>query len=127
MYQYIEGQSKTDQIIDELRKIGIDTDHVITRLGGSVDFYILLCHKFKEDANFTLYQDAYSKLDYQQMEFYIHTLKGIAANLGFTRLEMLSKSIMDDLKVGEVLYLKYTTGELREEYNMIIEVLQQFM
>lgn len=103
--------------------IGIETEEAIERLGGNESLYHSLCDKFAQDKNFHFLQEALSVKDYKSAEFYIHTLKGVAANLGFVRLEIISGSILQDLRENNFTNLKPDNICLTAEYNRIITLI----
>jgi HPt (histidine-containing phosphotransfer) domain-containing protein len=108
----------------QLREIGIDVDSVVSRLGGNEEIYLSICRKFIDDPSYSSFQKAIIENDIKAVEIHIHTLKGVAANLGFTRLELISRKILNNIKDKESSYLKDELQELSEEYHKIITVLK---
>lgn len=107
----------------KLIKIGIDVKSVVTRLGGNERLYLNICSKFTSDPNYRSLQEALSMNDYQSAEFRIHTLRGVAANLGFIRLAFISNSLLKDIQKQELTTLYQDNFSLSEEYGRIISVL----
>jgi histidine phosphotransfer protein HptB len=112
-----------NNICIKLKELGVDVDGTVTRLGGNELLYLAICQKFLQDQNFQLLQDALIKEDLKMTEIYIHTLKGVAANLGFIRLEQICRSMLEMVHQLNVLNIKQSYIELSEEYHKIISVL----
>lgn len=112
-----------NNICIKLKKLGVDVDGTVTRLGGNELLYLAICHKFLQDQNFHLLQDALITDDLKMAEIYIHTLKGVAANLGFIRLEQICRSMLEMVHQLNVLNIKQSFIELSEEYHKIISAL----
>lgn len=108
-----------------LKEAGNDTDSIIASLGGNQELYLSICKKFMMDPSFSLFQAAVSIKDMQSARTHIHTLKGVAANLGFSRLHSICASIMEDIhnNCESISYMKQQ--KLREEYKKIIEIIHQ--
>jgi HPt (histidine-containing phosphotransfer) domain-containing protein len=62
--------------------------------------------------------------DYKETAVYLHTLKGVAANLGFGRMEKLCFEMMEALRSEEYPTIKHLNEMLSVEYHLIIEALQ---
>lgn len=110
-------------IRDRLSEIGIDTDSVITRLGGNEQLYLSICHKFLQDKNYQLFQDAISSQNMNAAIIYLHTLKGVAVNLGFLRLQFFCSILYEKIRAGEHLLSEETLNSFTEEYNRITKIL----
>jgi HPt (histidine-containing phosphotransfer) domain-containing protein len=70
-------------------------------------------------------QEALSTNDFKAAEIRIHTLKGVAANLGFLRLEFLCKTILDNLNYNKITLIQNNLKKLSEEYCKIIDILKK--
>lgn len=112
-----------ERITLKLKELGVDVDNVIYRLGGNEKIYLSICQKFLKDTSYRAFCQAWSKNDIKSAIIHIHTLKGVAVNLGFIRIELLCKSIQDDLKNNDILYTQEYISELSTEYENIIEIL----
>jgi HPt (histidine-containing phosphotransfer) domain-containing protein len=109
----------------KLIEMGVDAKSVIKRLGENEALYLTICDKFTKDPNYEMLQIALVAKDYQLAEMRTHTLKGVAANLGFVRLEIISKSILQDIHEKQLLTLKQDNCSLTEEYQRIITILKE--
>ena len=104
----------------KLIEIGIDVVSVVSRLGGDEQLYLSICRKYIKDQNMGLFHESIIKNDFSAAELYIHTLKGIAANLGFLRLEALCKEVLDDLRINKYINIITNINNLGEEHNRIV-------
>jgi HPt (histidine-containing phosphotransfer) domain-containing protein len=109
----------------ELKMIGVDVDGMVSRLGGKEEVYLSICRKFLHDQNYQLFCTAFQVNDLNAAQIYIHTLKGVAGNLGFHRMEQISRDILEKLKNNDLLFLWKSYDDLAEEYEKIIMVLKE--
>ncbi len=106
-------------------KIGVDIKSVILRLGGNELLYLSICKQFLKDQSFQLLKEALAANDKKNIEIYLHTLKGVAANLGFIRLEFLCKALLDNIQKNELDFFQHNIETLSEEYYVIISVINE--
>lgn len=109
----------------KLSELGVDVWQVIDKLGGNEDKYLSICRRFPSDINYIMFFAAMEANDMNLAGMYIHTLKGVAANLGFIRMSELCKSIMTDIKNNDLLFLHKQLQELTDEYERITRILQE--
>lgn len=109
-----------------LMNIGVDVDTAVRRLGGNELLYLSICSKFLNDINFQLIQEALSVQNYEASILLTHTLKGVAANLGFVQLENNCKALLQALKDNELKNISMNQTNLTMEYHRIITVLNDF-
>jgi HPt (histidine-containing phosphotransfer) domain-containing protein len=119
-----KGNETMELLIRQLKQIGVDVDSALCRLGGKELIYLSICKKFVLDSNFQLFKDTIKAGDREKAGIYLHTLKGVAANLGFTRLEMLCKALYTDLRNEDSQLFQHNINSLTGEYQRIISVLK---
>jgi FOG: HPt domain len=107
----------------KLKEVGVDVDSVVSRLGGKELLYLKICHSFLNDQSFQLFQQSMDAEDFKAAMTQIHTLKGVAANLGFIRMEGLCKNILRLLKCNDITELSEYQMELKKEYTNIIDAI----
>lgn len=108
----------------QLINIGVDVAAVVKRLGGDEDLYYRICSKFITDNNHQLLRQSIDKEDYKSAETFAHTLKGVAANLGFLRLEQVCENILNLLRSNALDNLPIHISCLTEEYQRILSILK---
>lgn len=113
-----------EELSKKLKAAGIEAESVINRLSGNEAVYLSICRKFLKDPNYQLFCTSIDINDLVSAKTYIHTLKGVAANLGFVRMELICKDILEDLRNNNVSFLKQYQADLSEEYKTITAVLR---
>ena len=102
----IEDQKRENSVekaVEVLSIDGINTDSAIRRCGGNEKLYRELLLKFsaaQADARQRLEQE-FADGDYVQLEIDAHTIKGVSANLGITKLSNEAEVLELALKVGD--------------------------
>lgn len=112
-----------ETIINKLKELGIDTEGALKRLGGNETLYISVCSKFLQDQNYSLFMQVIDTMGYEKAEIHLHTLKGVAANLGFRRLEACCKTIHTNIITGDKIILSNSINQLTQEYQRLISLL----
>lgn len=110
----------------KLKEHGIDTDSVITRLGGNEPLYLSICKKFLFDNSYPKLKEALSSGRIDDAQMHIHTLKGVAGNLGFQYMHSLCKHILAAMEKCEVRCFEYDINCLSDEYKIIIAILSEY-
>ncbi|MBP1755806.1 MAG: hypothetical protein H6Q59_2204 [Firmicutes bacterium] len=111
------------ELLKKLNKHGIDTESVITRLGGNVPLYLSICKKFLFDTSYPKLMEALSLGSISDAKMHIHTLKGVAANLGFQYMHALCKHILTAMEQCELKCFEHDINCLSDEYKIIIAIL----
>ncbi len=107
----------------KLKEAGVDVDSVVDRLGGKELLYLKICHSFTNDQSFYLFQQSIDTGDFKTAMTQIHTLKGVAGNLGFLRMESICKNILWHLKCNDFTDLSEYQKQLKQEYSIIMEAI----
>lgn len=100
---------------------GCDLQAAIARLGGMTFLYEKLLKKFIDDVTFQELQEAVKKQDPKEIERHAHTLKGVAANLGFVPLADVCNEMVSAVRGGEVEKAVEYFDECKTVYNRIFE------
>lgn len=106
------------ELMDDL---GSDSGAVLARFGNNEALLMRFIKKFLEDPNFSSLGDAIESKDYSHVEMASHTLKGVAANLGFDVLSTKSAAIVNAVRGGEYERLEHLFEELKEAYDKTIK------
>lgn len=109
----------------KLKEHGVDTDSVITRLGGNEPLYLSICKKFLFDTSYPKLKEALSSGSISEARMHIHTLKGVAGNLGFQYMHALCKHILAAMEQCEFKYFEHDINCLSDEYQLIIAILSE--
>lgn len=107
----------------KLKEHGVDTESVITRLGGNEPLYLTICKKFLLDTSYPKLSEALSLGRISEAQMHIHTLKGVAANLGFQYMYALCKHILAAMEQCDLKCFEHDIRCLSDEYKIIIAIL----
>lgn len=88
------------QVYDRLEDLGAEIDDTLDRLMGDEELYNEYLEKFPQKNNILLLQKAVDEKDYDTAEKEVHTLKGIALNLGFLPLADACMMMLMDFREG---------------------------
>lgn len=103
--------------------IGSDYDDVVRRLGteAAVRRFILM---FKDDPSYEELKRALSDGDVNTAFRSAHTMKGVAINLGFTRLYEASSELTEILRAGNLDGADGSFEGVEREYGIIMNYLK---
>ena len=114
-----------EQLTINMKKHRIDTDGVIGRLGGNEKLYLSICKKFLNDVSYSSIQQAIIEGDYIEARRHIHTLKGVAVNLGFIYLYSLCSRLLTELDEQNLYLFHKDLICLGQEYDFIVSILKE--
>lgn len=103
--------------------IGADSTEVISRLAGSTALVERFLIKFRDDGSFSELKTALDAGDTKTAFRAAHTLKGVCANLGLTRLLEQSSSVTELLRAGSLEEARQAFPALASEYECVINAL----
>ena len=109
---------------NRLQEAGVDVDDALERMMGSEALLERLLGKFLEDEN---YQKLCTALDEKRQEDAVaasHTLKGVCANLGFTRLRETRQ--VEALRAGDWTAAAALMEEIRPAYARAREAISDY-
>ena len=79
--------------------------------------------KFPQDNNMALFEESWAKKDYETAFRAMHTLKGVAVNLGFTALYNVSSALTEKLRSHEYDNLDGLITDVKKQYDIVIEAI----
>lgn len=89
------------QLTDRLRAAGADMDGAMNRLVNDEELYATCFGYFMDDPSFAALGAALDSKDYAAAFEAAHSLKGVAGNLGLTRLYQLCGGLVEPLRHGQ--------------------------
>lgn len=107
---------------DIYERVGENFDSVKTRL-VSEDFIGRLVEKFAEDETFSLLAAAVKNKDVTSAFRAAHTLKGVAANLGFSALASAASELTEILRGGSFAGADAAFIKVKAEYDKVIRAI----
>lgn len=104
--------------------LGADLEGALKRLASEklVERFAL---KFLNDTSFGELEKALGDKNYEEAFRAAHTLKGVAANLSFTRLQEVSSEMTEMLREGNAPADGQYIETVRAEYTRTVEALKQ--
>lgn len=105
--------------------MGEDYNDVLTRLQLE-KLVIKYALKFLDDSNYDMLMTALKDKDYETAYRASHTLKGICANLGFSKLGKISTNLSDVLKENQIEQVEEAFLPLKEAYEHTVSTLRKF-
>ena len=84
-----------------LKNRNFDVEGAIERFAGKSDLYEKYIRLFTEEQSFFQLEDAVNKLDYKEAENNVHSLKGLAGNLGINSVYNASCLMLKELRTGD--------------------------
>lgn len=107
--------------LDEFyQTVGGNYKEVIERI-PSKDMVLRFVRRFAEDTTFSNWQTAQEKQDIQAAFRAAHTMKGIAANLGFENLTRVSEELTEQLRPGTNMGSDMIRKEFEAAYRDVID------
>lgn len=113
------------QLKEFCKELEIDYTNMLSKFGNNEMLYNRFLKKFLEDKTYSELEIAIEKENYNDIEKTAHTLKGVSANLGITRLYKLSDELVKLVRIKQYKNLRKTYEKLREEYKTTKEMINK--
>ncbi|WP_040197634.1 Hpt domain-containing protein [Candidatus Soleaferrea massiliensis] len=114
-----------EKMLNALQAAGVDTPRAVQRFAGNAELYEKFLVKFLDDPNFSLIGPALDEKDFGAVLTAAHTLKGVSANLGMTRLYQSCSGMVAALRCETPEKAADHYGELEAAYQEICEIIDQ--
>lgn len=111
------------EILDLLKEKGNDVDGALRRFVGNENMYVKFLKRFADDTSYPALKDAVEKVDLGNAFVAVHTLKGVAGNLGLTKVYEIATEMTDKLRVRSDENLAADFEKLSEEYKAVLEII----
>lgn len=118
----------TESMLVELEEAGNRISELLKRFAGNEAICAKLVKKFPGDPNYERYLEQIKVQNYKESEQSVHTLKGVASNLGLTKIADITQLIVDEIR-GERDYEKIEgwTKELEQLYQETVGIIMKYM
>lgn len=113
------------EFIEAMKAIGVDTAGTLYRFGGNQDLWKRFVKKFAHEATYKALEKAVKENEHRDIENQAHTLKGVAANLGFSRLSEVCNDLVWDVRNQACEQVEPDFHKVREEYQIVIHGIGQ--
>lgn len=113
------------EVLEEAGMSKEEVSKATARFAGNERLYQKFLQKFLGDKNFICLDKAVKDKNYKNAEIYAHTLKGVAANLGFNVLAGDSGKVVEHIRNGQYDKIDIDFEQCEAEYKKIIGCLQK--
>ena len=118
----------TEEMLVKLEEKGNRIEELLKRFANNEMICVRLVKKFPGDENYESYLKQIQVQDLKSAEQSVHTLKGVASNLGLTKISDLTQYIVDVIRGGKDMNKINTwTEELKVVYAETVEIINAFM
>ena len=107
------------------KKLGADFDGVLQRMAGKESLVLRFALKFLNDTSFQELKEALENEDYETAFRASHTLKGVASNLGFTKIFDAGSRLTEELRDGKKPENDNNFVELSAAYEETVAALKE--
>lgn len=107
--------------VEQLKQMNFDVDATIARFAGNSGMYFKFLGKFLNDKSYENFEKALSENNFEAAEAAVHTLKGVAGNLGMTDLFNVSNNILTQIRNGNTSGIDAMVSELGIEYKRVTD------
>lgn len=114
-----------NQLKEFYNLVGSDFEDVVRRFNGNPDMVKRFVLKFPSDESFSNLKSFLEKNNGKEAFLAVHTLKGICANLGFTRLYSCASDVTELLREEKTDEAKKDFTRLETEYTHLIESIKK--
>lgn len=111
-------------LLDELKKLGVNTEEGLERFSGNKSLYARMMGKFPASVNDL---DVISSIEANDIEAAItkaHTIKGVTGNLSITPLYTAYTQIVNDLRAGNAASAKEALEKILPVQKEILECIE---
>ncbi len=119
------GNYTDDECLQALDEMGADVPGALNRFIDNAELYKKFLRKFPEDGSFPGLMANLSDENVKDAFYFAHTLKGVAANLGFVNLTDVLYPVVEDLRAGRPAD-PAQIEQCREVYQMIVDVINRY-
>lgn len=114
----------------QMEENGADVETTLKRFLGKEELYLKFIKKFQDDKSLEGLQERYDNVDYEGVFEKVHSLKGVAGNLGLNPIYEISAQICDLLRGKQpaevdVEKLKELKNQLEEAYQRFLVIIQE--
>lgn len=113
-----------DNIYDMLDELGAEVEDTLDRLMGDEELYNEYLEKFPQNQNVILLQEAIEVQDYDTAKKEVHTLKGVALNLGLLPLADACMMMLMDLREGKKTEGAAQMSEVLNQFNLFKDAIE---
>lgn len=127
LYKYLQSvQRGLETVLDELNKLGVDTEEGIFRFMNNVELYKRMLISFAELVRETQVTAEFDDGDCDKETEKIHALKGAAGNLSIVPLYTAYTEIVRLLREGSIAEAKNEITKILPTQNKITQCIEKY-
>lgn len=111
-------------IRDILTAGGMDVDVTVARFGGNEGLFLKFLRRFPSDPSYTQLTEAMQSGQREIAKIACHTLKGVSANLGLTRLFEACNAMVTELRATDDSDVSGLYVKISDEYRNTLEMIR---
>lgn len=111
--------------LDKLSASGVDVSGTMDRFMNNEDLYKRILKKFLSDTSFADATKAKEEGRDEDAQMYIHTLKGVSANLGLTPIFSITDEMMQHFRDDNLEAAYGLFDSLKEAYNKFVALINE--
>ena len=115
-----------NEILNLLKDAGNDVDSALRRFVGNEAMYIKFLKRFADDKSYSEMKEAVEKNDMGNAFVAAHTLKGVAGNLGLTKLFDVASEVTEKLRTRSDSDLAADFARITAEYDAVMAFIAKF-
>lgn len=108
-------------IKDVYTELGEKTELVFARFGGNASLLERFVRKFVDDPTYGELMKSLEDKDYPEIERGAHTLKGVAANLGFNELSKTAAAVVGAVREDKIDKIPELSEAMSAEYENVMK------
>lgn len=113
------------KIYEELNNWGCDVKGALERVSDDEELYEKCLNLFLEDEGFSNIKKALDKKDIGELFDIVHTLKGVAANLGLDPLFEALSIFTEDLRIKNISNAQVEYDDVMKQYKIFSDILKK--
>ncbi|MFZ2957572.1 MAG: Hpt domain-containing protein [Candidatus Ozemobacteraceae bacterium] len=109
----------------DLAAKGFKVEEALARFMNKDAVYIKFLKKFVDDPNFVLLKESITKKDYSAATNQVHTIKGVAANLGIQPVFETTNALLKKLRNNELSEVDSLFIEVEKSYTDACNIIRE--
>lgn len=115
----------SEELFDKLRDMDAEVDDTLDRLMGDEEMYEEFLHKFPDNQNIIKLRECVDAGDAEQAMKEVHSLKGVALNLGLLPLVDVCMDMLMDFREGKTESAMQQIDQVEENFKKWADVIKE--
>lgn len=106
-----------------LKNHNFDVEGAIERFAGKTDLYDKYIKLFTQEDSYLKLEEAVANLDYLEIELNVHSLKGLAGNLGVNSVYNATCVMLKEIRTGDKVKAVGLFDYVKEEFLLAKDII----